>query len=231
MRGRWAWLPRFWRQALAFLLAPFGLGVVGQVWEVKRVEVEGVRRFDPAAARKALEDALGKPPILASASALREKLLAVPWVADAQVAVGLDGTVRCVVQEKRPAAVLTDQEPWQLLDAAGQVLGPAGGDEELPRLAGFALHPEERAQVLALLPTLAAAWGASVASCQRLGAREVAVTFADGNVVVVLDPQRPDGLREARKVLAAWNSAHFGPVARLDVRVPGRVFVRPEVGE
>lgn len=231
MTRRWTWLPRFWPHALAFMLAPVGVGVLGQVWEVKRVDIVGVRRFDPAAARRALEDALGKPPILASASALRQRLLTVPWVEDAQVAVGLDGTVRCAIVERTPEAVVTDREPWQLVDASGRLLGPASGEEALPRLSGFAPYPEERAHVLALLPTLAEVWGEAVVSCQRLGAREVAVSFASGGPVVVLDPRRPEGLRQARQVLAAWEGANLGPLSRLDVRVVGRVFVQPAVGE
>lgn len=225
MTRQWTWLERFWPRALALVLAPVGLGVLGQVWEVRRVQVEGVHRFDPAAVTSVVEDALGKPPLLASASALRERLRSLPWVADAQVWVGLDGTVRCWVQERVPAAVLADHEPGELVDGSGQVLGPATGTEELPRLVGFAAHLEELGRVLPLLPTLAAFWGDEVVGCRRLGARDLAVSFARGNVTVLLDPQRPEALREARQVLTAWNAAQGSPVSRLDVRVPGRVFV------
>lgn len=225
------WTARLWLKALVFLLALLGAGVLAQAWQVHKVEVVGVRRFDATAIGKALEDALGKPPLLASASTLRKKLLAVPWVADAQVVVGLDGSIRCLVQERTPAAILTDGQPWQLVDAQGKILGPAGGELDLPQLSGFAPYPEERARVLSILPTLAATWGQPVVSCQRLGARDVAVLFAHEPLTVVLDPQHPETLVHGKQVLSAWNKANLGPVARLDLRVAGKVFVQPVVSE
>lgn len=225
------WTSRFWVKALVVPLVLLGAGVLAQAWQVHRLEVVGVRRFDASAARQALEDALGKPPLLASASTLRERLLAVPWVADAQVTVGLDGTIRCLVQERTPAAILTDHKPPQLVDAQGNILGPAAGELDLPMLSGFAPYPEERERVLLVLPTLAATWGQKVVRCQRLGAREVAVWFAGEAMTVVLDPRHPESLVQARRVLSAWNSANLGPVSRLDLRVPGKVFVQPMVSE
>lgn len=222
---------RLWVEAVLVPLALLAAGVLAQAWQVHRLEVVGVRRFDASAARKALEDALGKPPLLASASSLREKLLAVPWVEDAQVIVGLDGTIRCLVQERTPAAILTDRKPWQLVDAQGNILGPAGSELDLPMLSGFAPYPEERARLLLVLPTLATTWGQPVARCQRLGARDVAVTFAGEAMTVVLDPQHPENLVPARRVLSAWNNANLGPISRLDLRVPGRVFVQTVVSQ
>lgn len=222
---------RFWVKAPLVPLALLAAGVLAQAWQVHRLEVVGVRHFDASAARQALEEALGKPPLLASASTLREKLLAVPWVEDAHVTVGLDGTIRCLVQERTPEAILTDRQPWQLVDAQGNILGPAGGQLDLPMLSGFAPYPEERARVLLVLPTLAATWGQPVARCQRLGAREVAVSFTGEDMTVVLDPQHPESLVQARRVLLAWNNAKLGPISRLDLRVPGKVFVQPMVSE
>lgn len=221
------WSPRFWVKALVVPLVLVSAGVLAQAWQVHRLEVVGVRRFDAGAARKALEDALGKPPLLASASALREKLLALPWVEDAQVIVGLDGTIRCLVEERAPAGIQVDRDPPQLVDAQGKVLGPAGGDLDLPVLSGFAPYPEERERVLLVLPSLEATWGQKVTRCQRLGVREVAVSFAGEAITVVLDPQHPESLLQARRVLAAWNKANLGPISRLDLRVPGKVFVQP----
>ncbi len=222
---------RFWAKALLVPLALLAAGVLAQAWQVHRLEVVGVRHFDASTARQALEDTLGKPPLLASASALREKLLTVPWVEEAQVTVGLDGTIRCVLQERTPAAILIDCEPWQLVDAQGKILGPAGSELDLPMLSGFVPYPEERARVLQVLPRLASTWGEPVARCQRLGARDVAVLFASDAMTLVLDPQHPESLVHARRVLSAWNKANLGPISRLDVRVPGKVFVQTTVSQ
>ncbi|MGC8917095.1 MAG: cell division protein FtsQ/DivIB [Thermoanaerobaculum sp.] len=217
---------RTWARALVVLLAPLGAGVLGHAWQVRKVEVVGVRFFDGKAARQVLEEALGKPPMLASASVLRDRLLALPWVEDARVTVGLDGTVRCQLRERTPVAVLTDVTPPQLVDITGRLLGPAGSNAELLALSGFAAHPEERAEILGLVKDLEKAWGQPVVACERLGSREVAVSFAQDRVTVLLDPQHPEGVAAARKVLALWDEQTLGVVARLDVRVPGKVFVR-----
>jgi len=219
--GRWTKLAL---PAVPLLAALAGVGVVGHAWEVRTVEVEGVRLFDPAPVRKALEEALGRPPVAASASALREKVLAIPWVEDAQVSVELSGAVRCLVRERTPAALLADGNPPQLLDATGRVLGPARGSEPLVSLVGFAPYPEERQLALALLPRLAEAWGKPVRLCQRLAARDLAVSFGEEDPLVLLDPQRPEALVRAKQVLAAWEASGQGKLARVDVRVPGKVF-------
>lgn len=226
--------PRWSKRAFP-ALAPLvgalaGVGVMGNAWQVRTVTVEGVRWFDPRPVRQALEQALGKPPWATSASALRERVLTIPWVEDAQVSVDLSGAVRCVVRERAPVAVLCDQNPPQLTDQAGRILGPATGSENLVALVGFAPYPEERQVALALLPRLAALWGKPVRRCQRLAARDLAVTFGEEDPLVLLDPQRPEALGWAKTVLTAWEASGNGALARLDARVPGRIFCQPREG-
>ncbi|MCX7895807.1 MAG: FtsQ-type POTRA domain-containing protein [Thermoanaerobaculum sp.] len=227
MRRRLPIPPAWWRSAGLFGLVLASAGVLGHAWHVRHIEVVGVVRFNAEEARRVLREAMGKPPLLAPAPTLRERLLELPWVEEAQVVVELDGTVRCILREREPRAVLADQVPPLWVDAAGQTLGPAKAELPLPKLVGFAPYPEERAEILRLLPQLTAQWGQPVTTCQRLGAREIALSFSGDTTTVILDPQAPEALETAKEVVQAWGHAGLGLVARVDVRVPGRAYVQP----
>lgn len=214
---------------LLFLL-PAGIlaAVLGHAWQVREIYVSGATLFSQEAVRQVLAQAVGRSPLRASASTLREKVLALPWVADAHITLELSGTVRCIVQERKPAAFLADQNPPLLVDQQGRLLGPSQEPKDLLQLVDFGPYPEDRAQVLALLPRLGELWGKPPVRCQRLAARDLAVTFAGESLVVLLDPQKPELLATGKQVLAAWRQQGGPPVARLDVRVPGRVFLQPQ---
>ncbi|MGQ9834889.1 MAG: cell division protein FtsQ/DivIB [Thermoanaerobaculaceae bacterium] len=200
--------------------------VLGYALQIQRVKVEGVQLFDPQPVTQALEEVVGKSPLWASAQALREKVLAIPWVDDAQVAMELDGTVVCHVKERQPAAVLADASPPQFVDRFGRILGPAENAQEHVQLFGFASYFEERQKVLRLLPELTALWGKPVRICQRLAARDLAITFAGEPWVVVVDPSHPEVLTMGKKLLAAWEKSSLPVPTRLDLRLPGRIFVQ-----
>lgn len=210
----------------ATLTVVAGAVVLGYALQIQRVQVEGVQLFDPQPVREALEEVMGKSPFWASAWALREKVLAIPWVGDAQVAIDLDGTVVCRVKERQPAAVLGDETPQQFVDSFGHILGPAKNSQGHVHLFGFASYPEERQKVLRLLPEVTALWGKGVQKCQRLGARDLAITFLDEPWVVVVDPSYPEALPLGKQVLAAWGQTSLPLPTRLDLRVPGRIFVQ-----
>lgn len=211
---------------LATLTVVGAAAVLGYALQLQRVQVEGVQLFDPRPVREALEEVLGKSALWASAQALREKVLAIPWVNDAQVAMELDGTVVCRVEERQPAAVLADASPPQFVDSSGRILGPAENAREHVQLFGFVSSSEERQTVLRLLPALAALWGKPVRTCQRLAARDLAVSFAGESWVVVVDPSHPEALSMGKQLLAAWGKTSLPRPTRLDLRLPGRIFVQ-----
>jgi cell division protein FtsQ len=67
----------------------------------------------------------------------RERLLVLPWVADASVAVDWPSAVRVSIREREPVAVArrADGTGW-LVDAEGRVLAPARADERLVVIEG-----------------------------------------------------------------------------------------------
>lgn len=208
--------------------ALLGAAVLAHAWQIRRVEVTGVRTFDPAVVRQALGEVVGRSPLAASASTLRQRLLRIAWVEDAQVVVALDGTLRCQVRERTPVAVLADEQPPQLVDEKGRLLAQAAELGPWVRLEGFAPYPEERARALALLPEMESLWGSSVRLCRRLALGQLALQFQEEALEVLVSTDQAQNLALARQVLAAWEKAGYPAVARIDARVAGKIYLEPK---
>ena len=128
------------RRALAALamLATAGLiwgAVASPVIAVKTVEVEGAIQTGDDAVRAALAlPALAPNAFTVATDVLRERLLALPAVADAQVSVGLPGVLRVRIVEREPvlawrlpgALLLVDRDGRIVADAGADGAGPAG---------------------------------------------------------------------------------------------------------
>ena len=185
--------------ALLALIATFALTL-----QVRQVRVSGTRRFPARDVENVLRTALGSPTITTRAGTLRARVRAVPWVDDATVRVSLDGVVTC----------------------EGRLLTTVESVSSLLLLTGFAPFPEERETLLAVVPALEQAWGGKLEHAERVGPHDVALHFADGSPTVLADPDQPEELAGARRVLAAWTARQTVPL-RLDARVPGRVAVLP----
>ncbi len=116
------------RRALAalVLLAAAGAtwGVVASpVFDVRRVEVEGAELTGDAAVRTALGLAGSAPNAFTlPTDALRDRLLALPAVADAQVTVGLPGTVRARVTEREPVLAWRHGDSLFLVERDGRIV-------------------------------------------------------------------------------------------------------------
>ncbi len=119
------------RRALAALamLATAGLiwGVVASpVFGVKTVEIEGAVLTGDAAVEAALDLPNPAPNTFVLATdALRARLGSLPAVADAEVSVGLPGTVRVRVTERRPVLAWRRGRALYLVDRDGRVLADA----------------------------------------------------------------------------------------------------------
>ncbi len=207
--------------ALLALIATFALTL-----QVRQVRVSGTRRFPARDVENVLRTALGSPTITTRAGTLRARVRAVPWVDDATVRVSLDGVVTCAVVERVPVAVAVDAGVRRLVDREGRLLTTVESVSSLLLLTGFAPFPEERETLLAVVPALEQAWGGKLEHAERVGPHDVALHFADGSPTVLADPDQPEELAGARRVLAAWTARQTVPL-RLDARVPGRVAVLP----
>ena len=202
-------------------------GTLAMALQLRQVRVLGARRFPARDIESVLRPALGSPTITARAAALRAMVRAVPWVADASVRVSLDGVVTCSVEERLPVAVALDSGTRRLVDRDGRVLGSAGeAASPLLELDGFGPYPEERQTFLGAVATLERAWGGTLERAERVAPHDVALHFRGADLPVLADPERPEALAVARRVLAAWTAGQPAPL-RLDARVAGRVAVLP----
>jgi cell division septal protein FtsQ len=195
--------------------------------QVRQVLVTGAHRFAAREVETVLRSALGTPTIAARASELRDSVRALPWVADATVRISLDGLVSCAIIERTPVAVAVDPGVRQFLDGEGRLLAPAGTGGSFLELDGFAAYPEERAAVLAAATRLERCWNDRLQRIERVGPHDIALGFAGTSFPVLADPESPQLLVPARKVLDAWLASRRSAPLRVDARVPGRVAVLP----
>jgi hypothetical protein len=129
------------------MLATAGLiwgAVASPVFGVKAVEVEGAVLTGDDAVRAALDLPTPAPNAFTLATdVLRERLLALPAVADAEVSVGLPGTLRVRIVEREPvlawrragALLLADRRGRIVADAAADGAAAAAAAEGLPLVA------------------------------------------------------------------------------------------------
>ena len=195
--------------------------------QVHTIRVTGARRFRAAEVENALRFALGTPTVALRADTLRLAVRAVPWVADAQIQISIDGVVTCDVVERQPVAIAVDGPARAMVDADGRLLGSPCGEVTGPDLCGFAADADGRAAVLRATPEAESRWGARLLRAERLGPRDVLLVFADTSCGAVIDPARPESVALARRVLTAWTAATSAAPQRIDVRVPERVAVLP----
>lgn len=220
-----------WRR-VAVRLAVAGAGAaltatLAAALQAHAIQVVGARRFAAVEVERALRFALGTPTVALRADTLRDAARGVPWVADAQVQISLDGVVRCEVTERQPVAVALDGLARAMVDASGRLLGAPTGEVAGPVLCAFGGDTDGRAAVVLAAPELERRWGAPLVRAERLGPHDVQLVFADSPCGAVIDPARPESVALARRVLRAWLAETGAAPLRVDVRVPGRVAVLP----
>lgn len=148
-----------WRLVLALQLTAALIVSVSAMWtgysrvmaserlRVARVEVRGSRFLSEGEVRELLGPAVGENILNLDIEALKSRLRASPWVADATVTRTLPDTLRVVVRERVPLA-LAELERLYLMDGDGaliDVYGPRTAAFDLPIVRGLQrAEPEER---------------------------------------------------------------------------------------
>lgn len=195
---------------------------------VKRVEIRGIDHMD----RKPIEDAAldeqERAMPLVDLSAIRERLLAQGWVADARVSRRLPDTLVIDVVERRPAAMWQYQQKLMLVDAGGRPIErvrlTGSPLPDLPIVIGEGANLQLAAldALLASVPSLkpvldGATW---------VGNRRWDVRFRSGETLSL-----PEGAQKARAALIYF--AQQDEKARLlgrgfphfDLRIPGKLVI------
>lgn len=225
--GWWAWnagVPqRFAEQTRSVLMqrsVDIGFGV-------REVFVEGRKNTPLKALRKALAVERGAPILFVDIVEARERLLALPWVAEVSVERVLPNTVVVHLVERRPLALWQNQGRFALIDKTGTVierdhLGRFGdlkvvvGDEDAARRA---------ADLLAILESEPDLLG-QVEAAVLVSGRRWDLHLSDG-----IDVKMPEeNLARGWRRLAEYQRRHDllgSGVRNVDLRLPNRVVVGP----
>lgn len=208
---------RWWRQTTA--------AVAAQGFEVRHFEVNGAHEMGRmpiyAAALPGGQPAIWETDI----HAIRERLLALPWVSDASVSRRLPDTLVIDITERRPAALWQYQHRLHLVDATGRVLARdnLGRFAKLPLIVGPGAN-DRAAEALALLakePKLAP----RIEALTLVGGRRWDVRFETGETLALPDTDAARALSKFARVDADGNLLGKG-VERFDMRLPGKLLVR-----
>jgi cell division protein FtsQ len=201
-------VPAMAGQAMADMTARAG-------FEVKRVELKGVRNMDRLTVYAIAFDQHSMAMPAVDLEQVRQQLLKYGWIADARVSRRLPDTLVVDVVERVPAAVWQYRGRLKLIDAGGVVLEDVTADAmpDLPLLIGpnANLHAGELAALLAKTPALKPV----IAGASWIGERRWDLRFQSGETLAL-----PEGEEEAQRALVRF--------ARLDTnqRLLGRGFVR-----
>ena len=215
-----AGVPALARQQFAAIAASSG-------FEVRRVEVRGVRRLNEL---KIYERALAQrnqAMPLVDVDGLRGELMELSWVADARVSRQLPDTLVIDIVERKPHAVLRLPGKLVLIDATGHQLEPISPARARGKLVLSGQAAGKQVAVLSALLEAAPALKPQLREAEWIGSRRWNLTFKSGQVLAL-----PEGHRPAADALVAFarldgtNRLIGGSVAAFDMSSPGRVYMR-----
>lgn len=193
--------------------------------DVDSITVDGNSNTTTDQVMEASGLAVGEPLIDVRAARVREHLLALPWVADASVAVSWRGSVDVSLTERTALAVVRGPDGADVLvDGEGRALGPASGQTELIRIEGVAAGepgttldspaPDALEVIAALTPGVRSRVGGVVAN-------------GDGTVELSLRPQGTvvlgtvaDIEAKLRSLTTVLGQVDLTDLATIDLRVP-----------
>ena len=218
-------VPQRWWQKGAVAAADAG-------FEVRHVEVSGLNHLGKLPVYTAALDGSTNSMLLVDLEKSRQRLLALPWVADASVGRRLPDTLIVDIVERRPAALWQYQHHVSAIDRSGQPLTDEGLERfgKLPLVVG----PEANRRASEILgrldqhPVLAKQVKAAI----LVGGRRWDLQLRTGETMAL--PEGDAASERALTQFAALDKAH-GLIdrgfTRFDLRTPNKLTLRgPGVG-
>lgn len=224
----WAWtaeIPhRLARQSTAAMIE----GTTGLGLTINEVFVIGRRETPPKQLLEALGAEQGSPILGLDIEAARERLLALPWIAEASVERLLPDMIVVRITERKPLALWQHRGQFALIDANGQVIerGNLGRFADLLVVVGddAPLQAEALVDLLERQPALRNQVKAAI----RVGGRRWNLRLANG-IDVRLPEENP---ADAWARLAAYEQTHQvlqRDIQVLDLRFADQVIVRRNI--
>jgi len=236
-KGRWVGLAVFiflflgsivaWQRSAAitqavhaWLVAPFA-----QQFVLEDVYLTGQHHTTNQEIVSALDIRIGTPLFLLDLPLLRNRLLQLPWVADADVRRILPDILAIHLQERTPVALWQYKEKLRLLDSEGNDFSPPN----LKPFLGYILlvgedapsHLPELQSLLKEAPALAP----HVKTAIRVSSRRWNIRF-DNGTEVKLPEIAPEKAMQQLLALHTKNSLWKSTIRSIDMRVPGKTFVK-----
>lgn len=196
-------------------------------FEVQRVTVTGVDRMNELKVYERAFARRDQPMPLVELDTLRDELLELPWVADARVSRQLPDTLAIDIVERTPHAVLRKPGRLVLIDGEGVELEPIAPDNAEGMLLIEGPGAARQVPALAALLDVAPALKPQVDAAEWVGNRRWNLTFNTDQILAL-----PQGEAEAASALVSFarldgqNRLLGGKVAKFDMRVPDRVYMR-----
>lgn len=202
------------------LLASLRLG-----FEIEQIWVDGMRRTDRAVVLQAVGAVRGEPILEFATAAARERLIALPWVKDAVVALALPRQIHVALTEREPLAIWQIEQRLAVIDRDGEII-PGVEPAHYPRLPILVGKGADRraADLFSLIsdqPAIAARMTAAVFVAERRWNIRI-----DDRIDVRLPAEAPS---TALTRLATLQEEHglFGKdIVAIDLRLDDRLIVR-----
>ncbi len=196
-------------------------------FEVRHVAVTGLKEVPRSVIYAKVFNGNSNAMLATDLHAIRDRLKALPWVADASVRRRLPDTLLVRVVERRPVALWQLNKTHYLIDIDGRVL-PAADQvryNDLPRVIGPGAQLKVR-EALALMA--ASPLAQDIDSARLMAGRRWDIFFKSKELLAL--PADPVAARQAVKAFARLDAAQpdrllGGKFTRFDMRLPGRMVV------
>lgn len=218
------------------------------VLQIDRIVVQGNSRMSNGEVMAVLNGLRGESIVWADLEAWRQRLLASPWVRDAELRRHLPSTVEVTMSERAPIAIARLHDALYLVDEQGVVIdlyGPHYADLDLPIVDGLTVSPlHSGAATNPITPetdearaALAARVIFSLESQPELSRRvsqvdvsdryNVALTLAGDPAVIYVGYERFLPRLQSYVELASALRERVPDIEHVDLRFDDRIYVRP----
>ena len=199
-------------------------------FRVRHVSVSGTERMNEMTVYEKALAQKDQPMPLLDLAALREDLLALPWVADARVSRRLPDTLAIDIVERKEHAVLAKPDHLVLIDAKGHTLEPISPEKAKGKLVISGPGAQRKVADLDALLDAAPALKPQVAAAEWVGNRRWNLTFKTGQLLALPENERAAAALVRFAKLDGANRLLGGRVAAVDMRVPGQAAFRCKDG-
>ncbi|TMM48809.1 cell division protein FtsQ/DivIB [Qipengyuania marisflavi] len=199
-------------------------------FEVSRVRVSGVERMNEQLVYERVLSEQDRPMPLVDLKYVRERLLELPWVADARVSRQLPDTLKIDIVERVPHAVLRKPGRLMLVDRQGNELEPISAKAAKGKLLIEGPGAQKQVDELGKLLDAAPALKPRIASAEWVGNRRWNLIFETGQMLALPEGDAGSAALVKFAKLDGMHRLIGGKPVAIDMRVPDRAYLRCKDG-